>query len=76
LLGEPKRSRLYHNATTISASASMASKKHQLFDADDEDDVNTLQINNDYAKSYSTWRAKEEKQKCMLFFMFYQRILC
>ena len=44
----------------------MAEEKLLLFstrDSDDED-INVLKINEDYARKYVVWREKEEQQKC------------
>lgn len=47
-------------------SASMAPKR-SLLDLDDDDNDIKLEINRDYAHKYSTWRQKEELQKCKCF---------
>jgi hypothetical protein len=49
------------------------SKKKGLFEENDDEVTNETQlsINNDYANNYTTWRQKEELQKCALFFVTY-----
>lgn len=44
-------------------------KRNVLLNLDNEDDSNVeLKVNKDYANKYSTWREKEELQKCMYSF--------